>query len=120
MGVTGQVAPGFERVASAFERNFDEGLEHGAAFAVFLGDDCIVDLAGGWRDKRRTLPWETQTISAMYSTTKAMMALVVAILVDRGKLAYDEPVATWWPEFAAEGKGDFTLAQVLSHQCGIP
>ena len=120
MGVTGQIAPGFERVARAFEQNFDEGLEHGAAFAVFLGDECVVALAGGWRDKRKTLPWETETISAMYSTTKAMMALVVAMLVDRGKLAYDEPVAAWWPEFAVEGKGDFTLAQVLSHQCGIP
>ena len=117
---TGFVAEGFEPVREAFERNFAEDLEHGAAFSVFRGDDKVVELYRGWRDRELTLLWDADTLSAMYSTTKPIMALVVAMLVDRGLLDYDRPVSGYWPEFGAEGKREFTLAQVLSHQCGIP
>src|SRR5262249_37904136 len=120
MGITGHVAPGFEPVRQAFEQNFADGLEHGAAFAVYLGDDLVVDLQGGWRDIAGTLLWEADTLSTMFSATKPGIALVAPLLVERGELVADEGMARGWPEFAAEGKGAFTLAQLLSHQCGIP
>src|SRR5262245_21418239 len=107
---TASVVAGFEPVREAFERNFTDGLEHGAAFAVFLRDARVVDPQAGWRDRDGTLPWRADTLSAMYSTTKPVMALMVAMLVDRGLLDYDSPVSRYWPEFGAEGKDEFTLA----------
>lgn len=120
MSISGFTAAGFEPVREAFAANFTEGLEHGAAFAAFLGDELIVDLHGGIADRASDTPWADHTIAPVYSATKPVAALVIATLVERGKLDYDAPVADYWPEFAASGKAAITIAEALSHQAGIP
>jgi CubicO group peptidase (beta-lactamase class C family) len=117
---SGSAAAGFEPVREAFERNFEEGLELGAAFAACMGDELVVDLRGGYADRKKEAPWTERTLCPVYSTTKPVAALVVAMLVERGKLDYEAPVADYWPEFAAEGKGWITVAEAMSHQAGLP
>lgn len=120
MNITGFTAAGFEPVREAFEQNFAEGLEQGAGFAAYLNDELVVDLRGGFSDRTGAAPWNETTLCPVYSTTKPVAALVIATLVERGKLDYDAPVADYWPEFAANGKGVFTVAEALSHQAGVP
>lgn len=118
MTIHGYVADGYGRVADAFRRNFQHG-EIGAAVAVFDGDSPVVDLWGGWRDAVRRLPWERDTIAPVFSSTKGVAALTLAVLVSRGQLDYDEPVARYWPEFAARGKAEVTVRQLIDHQVGL-
>jgi CubicO group peptidase (beta-lactamase class C family) len=118
--IHGQVAPGFEPVRDAFARNFTETDEIGAAFCLIRDGDVLVDLYGGYADRKRGTEWAADTIVPVFSTGKAVTALVVAWLVDHGRLDYDAPVADIWPEFAQAGKAAVTLAQVLSHQAGLP
>ncbi len=117
--IEGHVAPGFERVRDAFAQNFSEGLEIGAGFGVFRDGELVVDLRGGHADRAHTRPWRADTLVNVYSTTKGLASLCVALLVDRGQLDYAATVASVWPEFAAAGKGALTIAQLLSHQGGI-
>lgn len=121
--IEGRVAPGFEPVADAFAANFeriDACREIGASLAVFRRGECVVDLWGGHTDRAGTRPWTQDTIVNLGSTTKAAAAFCIALLVDRGRLDYDDPVARHWPEFAALGKGEATVAHILSHQTGLP
>ncbi len=118
--IHGQVAPGFEPVRDVFEANFAERGELGAAFALIQDGETLVDLWGGHTDRKATRPWTERTIVPVFSTGKAVTALVVAWLVDQGRLDYEAPVAEIWPEFAQAGKAEVTLAQVLSHQAGLP
>ncbi len=120
MHVHGDVDEGFGAVADAFRRNFDQHGEIGAAVAVYEGDRLVVDLWGGYRDRRRTQPWERDTMVPVFSSTKGMAAFVLAMLVSAGHLDYDEPVVTYWPEFAAHGKEQVTVKQLLDHQAGLP
>ncbi len=113
---TGFVARGFEPVREAFEKNFEDDLELGAGFAAYVGSRKVVDLVGGFMDRAKTRPWTEDTLCPVYSTTKPTAALVVALLADRGHVDYDAPLADYWPEFGANGKGDFTVAEVLSHR----
>ncbi len=117
--VSGTVAPGYEPVKHAFERNFDHQGEVGAALCVHVDGEVVVDLWGGDADAERRAPWRPDTLQCVFSSTKALTGLAVAMLVDRGVLDYDEPIATWWPEFAEHGKDRITLRQVLSHQRGV-
>ncbi|WP_063040611.1 serine hydrolase domain-containing protein [Nocardia pseudovaccinii] len=117
--IHGDVAAGFGPVADAFRRNFARHGEIGAAVAVYAGDRPVVDLWAGHRDRRRTLPWERDTIVPVFSSTKGMAAFVVATMVSKGLLDYDEPVAKYWPEFAAQGKGTVTVRQLIDHQAGL-
>lgn len=118
--IRGHVAPGFEPVAEAFAQNFADGLELGAGFAAIRDGDVVVNIQGGFADRANERPWDADTIVPVYSTTKPIGALVAAWCVDAGALDYDAPVADVWPEFAAHGKGGVTLAQMLSHQAGVP
>lgn len=117
--VHGHVAPGFEPVREAFEANFREGLEVGSAVAVYLEGAPVVDLWGGVRDAATGAPWERDTPVIVFSTTKGLSALPLAVLHSRGQLDYDAPVAEYWPEFARHGKGAITVRQLLSHQAGL-
>jgi CubicO group peptidase (beta-lactamase class C family) len=117
---TGFVAAGFGPVREAFEANFEDGLELGAGFAAYVGDELVVDLHAGSADRKGEIPWDERTLCPLYSTTKPLAALIVAMLVDRGLVDYDKPLADYWPEFAAEGKGAYTVAEALSHQAGVP
>ncbi|MET8872058.1 serine hydrolase domain-containing protein [Nocardia sp. NPDC004604] len=117
--VHGEVAAGFGPVADAFRRNFTQHGEIGAAVAVYAGDRLVVDLWAGHRDRRATLSWERDTIVPVFSSTKGMAAFVVARAVSKGLLNYEEPVAKYWPEFAAAGKDAVTVRQLIDHQAGL-
>ena len=121
--VAGTVAPGFEAARERFVANFhrdDHCREVGAALAVFHGERCVVDLWAGHMDAGGARPWQQDTLLNVYSTTKGIVAVCVAMLVDRRVLSYDDTVASVWPEFAQNGKQHITIAQVLSHQAGLP
>ncbi|MFF7942997.1 serine hydrolase domain-containing protein [Nocardia gamkensis] len=117
--VHGEVASGFEPVADAFRRNFERHGEIGAAVAAYAGERPVVDLWAGFRDRRRTLPWERDTIVPVFSSTKGMAAFTVATAVTKGLLDYEQPVAKYWPEFAAHGKEAITVRQLIDHQAGL-
>ncbi len=118
--IHGHVAPGFEPVRDAFEANFAGRGEIGAAFCFIQDGETLVDIHAGHADRKQTARWTEDTIVPVFSTGKAITALTVAWLVDQGRLDYDAPVADVWPEFAQAGKGAVTLAQMLSHQAGLP
>jgi CubicO group peptidase (beta-lactamase class C family) len=121
--VSGRVAAGFEPVRECFAANFlrdDHCREVGAALTVFRGERCVVDLWGGYADAAGMHPWRKDTLLNVYSTTKGIVATCVALLVDRGVLSYDDTVASVWPEFVQNGKQRATIAQLLSHQAGLP
>jgi CubicO group peptidase (beta-lactamase class C family) len=117
--IQGHLAPGFEPVAEAFEQNFTDREELGAAFTLIRNGEVLVDIHAGHADRKASRPWTEQTIAPVFSTGKAVTALVVAWLVDNGRLDYDAPIADVWPEFAQAGKDAVTLAQALSHQAGL-
>ncbi|WP_419319133.1 serine hydrolase domain-containing protein [Caulobacter sp. ErkDOM-E] len=117
--ITGVCADRFSRVRDVFEANFADGGELGARFAFAVEGEIVVDLMGGFADRQRTVPFGPDTLTALFSTTKAVAALMVARLVDEGRLAYDQPVADVWPEFAQAGKQDITVEQAMSHQAGL-
>jgi len=94
----------FQAVKDTFARNFEEGMEVGASFAVTINGEYVIDIWGGYKDRERTQPWEKDTISNVYSTTKVPTVLCTMMCVDRGLLDLDEKVAKYWPEFAQNGK----------------
>lgn len=85
-----------------------------------MGDEKVVDLWGGVRDARDGSPWEEDTVVLVYSTSKGLAAMTLALAHARGWLDYDERVGTYWPEFAQAGKGDVTVRQLLGHEAGLP
>ncbi|MFD9498452.1 serine hydrolase domain-containing protein [Streptomyces sp. NPDC060035] len=109
----------FATVRDAFAANFEERDELGAAVTVLVDGSPVVDLWGGWADKDRTRPWERDTLVNVWSTTKGPIALCAHILVDRGLLDLDAPVAAYWPEFAAAGKESVPVRHLLSHRSGV-
>lgn len=119
VSIDGFVRPGFERVRRAFEENFTRRRELGAACCIHHRGECVVDLWGGVRDRASGAPWLTDTMTLVFSTTKGMAALVMALAHSRGWLDYDERVATYWPEFAQNGKERITVRQLLAHQAGL-
>ena len=116
--VQGECAPRFGRVRDAFARNFANG-EVGAALAVTVDGEPVVDLWGGYADAARTRPWERDTIVNVYSTTKGMTAICANRLIEDGRLDLDAPVATYWPEFAQAEKETLPVCYLLTHQAGL-
>ena len=113
------VEPGWEPVRDELLANLDSGMDRGAGVSVFHRGRCVVDLMGGHRDRNGEVPYGPDTLQVVFSTTKGITALAVAMCVERGLLDYAERVATYWPEFAAHGKQDITVAQLLSHRGGL-
>ncbi|MFF3149906.1 serine hydrolase domain-containing protein, partial [Streptomyces sp. NPDC057927] len=109
----------FAAVRTAFEENFRDRDELGAAVTVTLDGESVVDLWGGWADAARTRPWERETLVNVWSTSKGPTALCAHILADRGLLDFDAPVAAYWPEFAAAGKESVLVRHLLSHRAGL-
>src|SRR5579862_3777932 len=118
--IAGSCDPRFAPVREAFAGNFDLHGEIGAAVTVFVGGRKVADLWGGWADRARTRPWAEDTLVNFFSIGKAITAACVLRVVQRGLLDFDSPVARWWPEFGAAGKGEITLRQLMSHQAGLP
>jgi CubicO group peptidase (beta-lactamase class C family) len=118
--IQGTVADGYGRVADAFEQNFAERGEVGAAFALYVDGEPVVDIWAGTADTATGRAWTEDTLQLVYSTTKGAAAICIARLAEAGAIAYDEAVATYWPEFAANGKASITVADVMSHRAGLP
>ncbi|MGH7899665.1 MAG: serine hydrolase domain-containing protein, partial [Candidatus Binatia bacterium] len=117
--IEGVCPPRFAAVRDAFTANFAAGREVGASFAATLDGEVVIDLWGGFADAARTRPWTRDTIVNVFSTTKAMTALSAHLLVERGELDLDQPVARYWPEFAQAGKERITTRHLLSHTAGL-
>ncbi|MFD8234713.1 serine hydrolase domain-containing protein [Streptomyces sp. NPDC059696] len=117
--VRGHCDARFTAVREAFEENFRERGELGAAVAVTVGGRTVVDLWGGWADAARSRPWERDTLVNVWSTSKGPVALCAHLLADRGLLDLDAPVARYWPEFAAAGKEKVLVRHLLSHRAGL-
>ncbi|MBP2473064.1 CubicO group peptidase (beta-lactamase class C family) [Crossiella equi] len=118
--VHGVVAAGFEGVREVFARNFTDGGDVGAAVCVYRRGQKVVDLWGGLADPTTGRAWAQDTLQPVFSTSKGVTATVVHLLVQRGLLDLDAPVARYWPEFAAGGKQDIPVRWLLSHQAGLP
>ena len=117
--IGGHAAPRFAAVKDAFAANFEAGLELGARFTLVEAGETVVDLWAGHADRGRSRPFDDATLMPVFSTTKLVAALLVARLVDAGRLAYGQPVADVWAEFAQAGKAAVTVEQALSHQAGL-
>jgi CubicO group peptidase (beta-lactamase class C family) len=109
----------FGKVAEALAASLDAD-DVGASAAVYVDGEPVVDIWGGHADAARTVPWERDTITGVWSTTKTMTALCALVLADRGELDLDAPVARYWPEFAAAGKRDVLVRHLLGHTAGLP
>jgi CubicO group peptidase (beta-lactamase class C family) len=117
--ISGYVKPQFEAVGQAFAENFTRRNELGAACCIYYRGEKVVDLWGGVRNRRTGEPWERDTMACVYSTTKGLSGLTVALAHSRGWLDYDERISTYWPEFAQQGKDRITVRQLLAHQAGL-
>ncbi|HSE32559.1 MAG TPA: serine hydrolase domain-containing protein [Pyrinomonadaceae bacterium] len=117
--IHGFVNAGFEAVRDAFAENFERRAEVGAACSVYHKGEKVVDLWGGVRNKATGEPWEEDTMALVYSATKGLAAMTLAIAHSRGWLDYDELVCKYWPEFAQNGKEKVTVRQLLAHQAGL-
>jgi CubicO group peptidase (beta-lactamase class C family) len=118
--VHGSHNPRFAGVLDAFAENFRLHDELGAALTVLVDGVPVVDIWGGWADADRTRPWERDTLVDVFSVGKAMAALCVLVLADRGQVDLEAPVARYWPEFAQAGKAGVTLRVLLAHRAGLP
>lgn len=117
--VAGSTHPRFAALREAFARTLEDGLEQGAAVSVVLDGELVVDLWGGLRTRQPAQPWQSDTLVNVWSVSKGVVALAVAMLVERGRLDYEAPVAGYWPEFGAAGKQYITVEQLMSHQAGL-
>jgi len=118
--IEGRCEPRFAPVREAFEKAFSANREVGAAIAFMLDGELVVDLWGGRMAADEERPWTGDTIVNTYSTTKGMTAICAHLLVERGLLELDAPVAEYWPEFAQAGKERIPFRWLLSHQAGLP
>lgn len=116
----GRCDPKFTAVEEAFAENFASRGEVGASVCIVVGGETVVDLVGGWADAERTRPWSADTICDFYSVGKALLGLLLLQHVDAGRVGLDDPIASVWPEFAAEGKGGATIRHTLCHRAGVP
>ncbi|MGW7611829.1 serine hydrolase domain-containing protein [Streptomyces sp. NPDC054766] len=117
--IDGEVEAGFEPVREAFEANFSQHGDIGAAVCLYQHGRPVVDLWGGIADPETGRPWTRDTLQLVYSATKGATATAAHMLAQRGTLDLDAPVAKYWPEFAANGKADIPVRWLLSHQAGL-
>ena len=117
--IGGDVDEGYGKLADVFRRNLSSGHEVGAAFAVYRDGRKVVDLWGGYRDEITQAPWGKDTLVNVFSTTKGVASLAVAVAASQGLISYEAKVADFWPEFAQGGKAAVTVRQLLSHQAGL-
>ncbi len=117
--IHGSSDTGFEVLADLLSGSIDQGTDVGASISVTIEGETVVDIWGGQLDRSGTTPWQRDTITNVWSTTKTMMSLVALMLVERGQLDVYAPVATYWPEFAANGKEAIEVRHLLSHTSGV-
>lgn len=109
----------FGKVRAALADNIASGEEVGACITIDIDGEAVVDIWGGFADAARTSVWTRDTIVNVWSSTKTVTSLAALMLVDRGLVGLTDPVATHWPEFAANGKQDIEFRHILSHTSGV-
>jgi CubicO group peptidase (beta-lactamase class C family) len=119
VAIHGFARPGFEAVREAFADNFSRRRELGGACCIYQHGEKVVDLWGGIRNRATGEPWEEDTMVLVFSATKGLAAMTMAMAHSRGWLDYDERVCRYWPEFAQQGKDKVTVRQLLAHQAGL-
>jgi CubicO group peptidase (beta-lactamase class C family) len=117
--VHGTCEPKFEGVRAALSASLDSGADVGASVAIYLHGEPVVDIWGGFVDEAKSAPWESDTITNVWSTTKTMTFLCALMLADRGQLDFHAPVATYWPEFADAGKDTIEVRHLMGHTSGL-
>ncbi len=117
--ISGFVQPRFEAVREAFVENFERRDELGAACCIYYKGEKVVDLWGGIRNEATSEPWKEDTMVIVFSTTKGLAGLAMALANSRGLFDYDERVSRYWPEFAQNGKEKITIRQLLAHYAGL-
>jgi CubicO group peptidase (beta-lactamase class C family) len=117
--INGQCATGFDPVRDQFVANFADRDDVGAAVAVWVEGDLVVDLWGGFADAASKRPWQQDTLTSIYSGSKGLTSTCMHLLADRGELDLSAPVARYWREFGQAGKRDITVAMVLGHRSGV-
>lgn len=117
--IEGHASAEFEGVRHAFAENFSRRHELGGACCVYHRGEKVVDVWGGVRNKATGEPWKEDTMVLVYSATKGLAAMTLALANSRGWLDYDARVCTYWPEFAQQGKEDITVRQLLAHQAAL-
>ncbi|XP_061192456.1 beta-lactamase domain-containing protein 2-like [Saccostrea echinata] len=117
--IDGFVKPGFEKVLEVFRYNLENDIERGGTFAAYYRGELVVNIWGGYADRKSRVKWKKDLMPCFYSTTKSPSATVIAHLVDRGFLDYSERVCKYWPEFAANGKEDITLETLVTNRAGL-
>jgi CubicO group peptidase (beta-lactamase class C family) len=118
-GVQGAADPNFACAVRSFASLFPTRRLGGGALSVYLDGRPVVDVWTGWADRRGEVPWSANTGAMVFSATKGLASTVIHRLVDRGLLAYDVPVAEYWPEFGANGKSAITIRDVMRHRAGL-
>lgn len=116
--IHGTVAPGFEPLADAFAAT--HRAEGGSALSVRVEGEVVADLWAGIADPHSGRAWDRDTPAVVFSCSKGVVAVLVGTLVEGGLIELDRPLAEYWPEFAARGKGSVTVRQVLAHRAGVP
>ncbi|CAF2966653.1 unnamed protein product [Rotaria sp. Silwood2] len=118
--IGGTTANGWEFVRDLFKKNFVEEQDLGASIALYHQDKLVVDLWGGWFDRSFTKPYDNHTLQLVFSTSKGVVAIAVALCVQKGLLNYSDLVTKYWPEYGQNGKENTTVADILSHRAGVP
>ena len=117
--IHGTSSPEYARLSELLSETLDSGKDVGASVSVTVEGETVVDIWGGWADETKTTPWERDTITNVWSTTKTMTFLTTLVLAERGLLDYHEKVATYWPEFAQNGKADIEVRHLMGHTSGV-
>ena len=117
--IHGTADPSYEQLSELLSATLDTGTDVGASVCVTVEGETVVDIWGGWVDEAKTEPWGRDTITNVWSTTKTMTFLSALLLVERGQLDFHEKVATYWPEFAQNGKADIEVRHLMGHTSGV-
>ncbi|CAB3401010.1 unnamed protein product [Caenorhabditis bovis] len=118
--IKGEVHPYYKKVADIFRQNFENDLEHaGASFAVYYKNELLINIYGGYRNVNEMLPWENETMSVCFSTTKSISSVILAYILDKYHISYDTKIISFWPEFGSNGKEEITILDATLHQAGL-
>ncbi len=117
--ISGRTDDRFQPLVDIFQAQLENGYDLGSSLAVAVDGELVCDVWGGWADEAKSKPWEADTITNVWSTTKTMTTLSALLLVDRGLLDPDETVVNYWPEFAAGGKEDIRIRHLMGHTSGV-
>ncbi|CAF2763788.1 unnamed protein product [Rotaria sp. Silwood2] len=118
--IRGTTVNGWESINDLFRQNFVQERDLGASIAVYHQGKLVVDLWGGWFDQAQTKPYDNDTLQLVFSTSKGLVAVAVALCVQQGLLDYSALVTKYWLEYGQNGKENTTVADILSHRAGLP